>query len=675
VILVRPGCHDTSPRAQAGGAASPRAQANGQMQIALAGNPNVGKSTVFNSLTGLQVGTANYPGTTVDVTVAAARIDGHRLTIIDLPGTYALAGRTADQQAARRALLEERHDAVIAVLDATNLARNLYLVLQLLDLGFRIVVALNLTDEATRRGIQIDARRLGDLLGVPVVPTIATRRCGIAELMTEAVRLIGKPTEPRHRYGRVVEDMAAQVASSLNGSHAPARGHALLLLEEGAGGDWPPDTMTPAAIVAAAVVAQRATARSGEPVSQVIARERHLLADRIAREVTLKAGEVPGRRLWHLATRPVTGVPILLAVLGATFGVLFWGGSLLSRLIESVWTRVVSPAIAAPLLWAFGDGMVTHVLRWGLDAGLLAVFTIGIPYVLTFYLLLSALEDTGYLNVAAVLADRVFGRVGLNGRAAIPLVAGAGCSVPAILGLRVLRTERERLIGGTLVTMVPCSARTAVIMGAVAYMGGWRVALLLYAAVAVLIIGTGWGLNRLLPGRSPDLLMEIFPFRRPHLGTVLRKAWMRAREFVTVAIPIVLAGSIILGALYETGLIRLAARPLAPIVEGWLGLPAVAGLTLIFAVLRKELALQLLVALAIAQYGSGAANLASFMTPVQLFTYALVNTIYIPCVATMAVLGRAFGWRRAALISAFTITLALVAGGLVARLLALVGVV
>ncbi len=671
MILVRPGCHNAPPRRRASGDAPQHAQARDEMQIALAGNPNVGKSTVFNSLTGLQVDTANYPGTTVDVAVAAARLDGHRLSIIDLPGTYALAGRTADQQAARRALLEDRPDAVIAVLDATNLARNLYLVLQLLDLGFRVVVALNLSDEATRRGIHIDTRRLAERLGVPVVPTIATRRCGIAELMTEAVRLTAKPVELQHRYGRVVEDMAAQVAQSLNGSSAPARGRALLLLEEGAASRLPGDSATPQAVAISAQVARRAAARSHEPVSQMIARERHLLAGRIAQGVTLQAGEVPARRLWHLATRPVTGVPLLLVVLGALFGTLFWGGSLLSRLIEVVWARAVSPAITVPLLWAFGDGIITRILRWGLDAGLLAVFTIGIPYVLTFYLLLSVLEDTGYLNVAAVLADRVLGRVGLNGRAAIPLVAGAGCSVPAILGLRVLRTERERLIGGTLVALVPCSARTAVIMGAVAYMGGWKAALLLYAAVAILILAVGWGLNRLLPGRPPDLVMEIFPFRWPNPRIVLRKAWVRAREFVTVAVPIVLAGSFILGTLYETGLIRLAARPLAPIVEGWLGLPAVAGLTLIFAVLRKELALQLLVALAIAQYGSGAANLASFMTPAQLFTYALVNTIYIPCAATMAVLSRAFGWRRAALISGFTITLALAVGGAVIRVLAL----
>lgn len=656
-------CHDTARPAPA----------NSGVQIALAGNPNVGKSTVFNSLTGSGVLTANYPGTSVEVTMATVQPDGHRLTVLDLPGTYALAGRTEDQQAARRALLEERPDAIIAVLDATNLARNLYLVLQLLDLGFRVVVALNLSDEAARRGIHIDAARLGDLLGVTVVPTIATRRCGITEVMSEALDLVGRPVEVRHRYGRHLEDLAAQVAGMLKSGPLPERGRALMLIEEAADGCLPAALPGAGSRGGATEVIARAAARFGEPLAAVVARERHALADRIAREVTLQAGEVPRRRLWHAATRPITGVPLLLAVLAGLFAGLFWGGSVLAGLIEAVWSRTVSPVIAAPLLWLFGDGLLTRTLHWGLDAGLLAVLTIGIPYVLTFYLLLSVLEDTGYLNAAAVLADRLLGRLGLNGRAAIPLVAGAGCSVPAILGLRVLRTDRERFIGGTLVALVPCSARTAVIMGTLAYLGGWPVALLLYATVGAIIIATGWGMNRLLPGCAPDLLMEIFPFRRPHLRTVVRKAWARAREFVTVAVPFVVTGSLVLGALYETGVIRLAERPLAPLIEGWLGLPAVAGLTLVFAILRKELALQLLLAMAIVRYGAGAENLTSFMTPSQLFTYALVNTLFIPCIATIAVLGRALGWRRAALITAFTVVLALAAGGIAIRILGALG--
>jgi ferrous iron transport protein B len=202
-----------------------------------------------------------------------------------------------------------------------------------------------------------------------------------------------------------------------------------------------------------------------------------------------------------------------------------------------------------------------------------------------------------------------------------------------------------------------------VILGAVSLTAGWRAALAVYGVTFALALVSGIGLHHVLPGRGSGLVMEMFPFRRPGALAILKKTWYRFREFVVVATPIVLGGSIVLGGLYETGLLWTLAAPLRPIFEGWLGLPAVAGLTLIVAVLRKELALQLLITLAMAQYGPQASNLLTFMRPDQIFVYALVNTLYVPCVATIAILGRELGWRRALAISAFTVVLALAAGG------------
>jgi ferrous iron transport protein B len=253
--------------------------------------------------------------------------------------------------------------------------------------------------------------------------------------------------------------------------------------------------------------------------------------------------------------------------------------------------------------------------------------------------------------------------MGLHGRAIIPLVAGAGCSVPAIMGTRVLGSMRERVIASTLVVLTPCSARTAVILGAVSLTAGWKPALAIYAVTFTLALLTGIGMHRFMPGRGTGLVMEMFPFRRPGALAILKKTWYRFRDFTLVATPIVLGGSIILGGLYETGLLWKLAVPLRPIMEGWLGIPAVAGLTLIVAILRKELALQLLITLAMVQYGPQASNLLSFMRPDQIVVYALVNTIYVPCVATIAILGRELGWRRAALICGFTVALALLVGG------------
>jgi ferrous iron transport protein B len=232
---------------------------------------------------------------------------------------------------------------------------------------------------------------------------------------------------------------------------------------------------------------------------------------------------------------------------------------------------------------------------------------------------------------------------------------------------------RERAIASTLIVLVPCSARTAVILGALASLVGWQWGVAVFLISGILVAAAGAGLNKVMPGESTGLVMEMFPFRMPSLRTIGIKTWHRFKDFIFVATPIVLIGSLGLGALYETGLIWKLSGPLAPIMEGWLGLPAVAGLTLIFAVLRKELALQLLVTLAIVRYGPHARNLLNFMGPAQLLVYALVNTIYIPCVATIAVLGRELGWKRAAAIVALTVSVALLVGGVARWVLQAVG--
>jgi len=260
---------------------------------------------------------------------------------------------------------------------------------------------------------------------------------------------------------------------------------------------------------------------------------------------------------------------------------------------------------------------------------------------------------------------------GLHGRAVIPLMAAAGCNVPAIMGTRVLSTKRERTIACTLVVLVPCSARTAVILGSVSLFVGWQWALFVFGVLGLVGLVAGVLLNRILPGEPEGLVMEMFPFRRPSLRLVAVKTWKRFGTFLWAAAPIMLIGSFALGALYETGLIWHLEWPLHPVVVGWLGLPAVAGLTLLLGVLRKELALQMLVVFAVARYGSRAYNLRTFMTPHQIVVYALVASILVPCVATIAMLGHELGWRRAATISAGTVATALVIGGAISHLLPL----
>ena len=647
-----------------------------QPVIALAGNPNVGKSTIFNRLTGLHVATAYYPGTTVEVAVGTARLDGRRATVVDLPGSYGLGAPSEDQLAARRALLEARPDVVIVILDACNLARNLYLALELLDLGLPVVVALNLLDEAGRAGIQTNVKRLSELLGVPVMPTVAHRGQGVRALLAAALRQAEAPRSrsgPSPNYGAQLEAWTSGPLAALEATEhqwAPeglsARGLVLLLLE---GDEEVRDLARGSAegqdVLRHVLALEEDWGRLlAQPPALVIAGARHGLASAIAARCQrrMPLGRRLRERLWKYATATTTGIPIALAVLAGLFAFLYYVGGFLSGQFDRLWGATASPALDTVTRLLL-PGQAADVLLWGIDAGINASLAVGIPYVLTFYFLLAVLEDTGYLNAVAFLSDSLMRRLGLQGRALVPLIAGAGCNVPAVIGTRVLSSRRERFIASTLMVLTPCSARTAVIMGSAARFIGLAPAVAILGVAALLAGGTGFALNKLLPGRPGELIMEVFPPRRPPLRTVLVKTWVRFKDFVVRATPIVIVGSLVMGVLYETGAIWRLTSPLSPLVEGWLGLPPVAGLALVFAVLRKELALQFLVALALVEYGGHVDNLRLFMDSRQIFVFALVTTIYFPCLATAAILGRELGWRSAAAIMALSIGLALLVGG------------
>ena len=629
--------------------------------VAIVGRPNVGKSTFFGRASGRFAETANVPGTTIAVARRTISAGGRTATLVDLPGTHAIADRSDGLPAFWSLLLDARPDAILVVVDAGHLAQHLPLVLACRDLGLPIVVAANLADEAEAHHIEFDAGRLSQLLAAPVHRTIGRRGSGVDAAVADAVRLAAGHASAGHR-------------PRLPVSVPPYRPATVRAVSGRATGIPGGDGLTTLPVnLAAAVSDGRISPLGAATIAEAerLEPERWDVAQRWADEVERRTagGETTADRLARAIASPRLGLLVFVVVTVLALAATMIVGSVLSGALGAIWAATISPALQAIVRFVVPVPALAAALLWGLDSGLLAMLSVGIPFVLSFYVIIAILEDSGYLASAAVLADRVFNALGLPGRAAIPILAATGCNVPAIYGTRVLDTRRERLLASFLITLTPCSARSAVVIAALAPFAGLGPALAAFGVVALTAVVAGVGANALVPGRQSQLVLELPPLRRPIAGAVAAKAWYRFRSFVVTAAPVMLVSSVALGVLYETGATAPIERLIAPVFNGLLGLPPVAGIALVLAFLRKELALQLLLVLAVGEYGAGAASLASFMSPGQLFVYVVVAALSIPCAATLATLADEFGWRPALAISGATLGLALGVGTALARIL------
>jgi ferrous iron transport protein B len=635
--------------------------------VALLGRPNVGKSTFLARASRRFAETANAPGSTVLLERRRVTAGGHDGWLVDLPGTRGLADEPVGGGPFWRLLLDARPDALLVLVDAGDLERHLPLVLACRDLGLPIVVAANLTDEAALRGVDVDPGRLSQLLVAPVHLTNGRSGAGVDGAVRDALRLgqqrravldrarTPHATAPAAIYPPSIEATLCREASTYG---------ALRSVGAAVADDLGLVRHVEAAAISARGAATLALAPQLEPFRWSVSAEWARRVERI-RDVPEPLAE----RLLARAIAPWPGLPVLAAVIAVTFTILVVVGGWLSAVLGATWSAAFSPAITGAIQGLVGVKPLAAALLWAFDGGLLAMISVGIPYVLTFYLVLAVLEDSGYLTSAAVLLDRVFNALGLPGRAAVPLLAAAGCNVPAIYGTRVLGSRRERVLGSFLVTLTPCSARTAVVVAALAPFAGPLVAFAAFAVALGLTLGAGLAANALIPGRQPSMVLQLTPLRRPIARHVAAKAWNRFRGFVVTAAPIMLVGSFALGLIWETGAWSPLSAAIAPVTTGWLGLPPIVGVAIVFAFLRKELALQLLLALAVIEYGSAGSNLGAILSPAQLFVFAIVTSVSVPCAATLATLIQELGARTAAGISAASLGLAIGAGGLIARLL------
>jgi len=644
-----------------------------RLRIALAGNANVGKSVIFNQLTGLNQIVGNWPGKTVERAEGTLYFKGYKIRVIDLPGIYSLSTFSMEEIVSRNYIAVEKPDVIINVVDASALERNLYFTLQLLELEAAMIVDLNQVDFAAKKGIRIDVEKLSEALGVPVVPTVAITGSGINEMLSTVITVISgeKKLKPlKVRYGKEIEKRVKTLEKLVSDKLPqlctvyPARWIAVKLLERDVdvAGKLKNYESGKEVLECAEKLAAELEKIHGEPSPVVIASERYGIANKIAKELTIV--EAPPRisleqKLDAITTHKILGYPILITVVASMFASIFIGGNFLSAGLEFLFENLLLYIEGA--LSSFLPKIVVHLINNGILAGIVAGITIALPYIVPFYIILALLEDSGYLPRAAFLMDNLMHKIGLHGKAFIPLMLGYGCSVPACIGCRIMETERERFLAGFVVVLIPCAARTVVILGLVGRFIGLHAALALYAFDLVLVFVLGRIAFKVLPGEPVGLIMEMPPYRRPPAKNVLVKTWGRTKDFVYIAFPIIIAGSVAIEALALSGFMSYVVEAANPLTGGWLGLPPETGIPLIFGILRKELTLILL---------SELIPLAS-LTPIQMIVFSLVTMIYIPCIATIAACVREFGWRKALAITVIDIALALLLGGLAYRLLSL----
>jgi ferrous iron transport protein B len=628
--------------------------------LALAGNANVGKSAIFNQLTGLVQETGNWAGKTVEIKEGRLFHHNREFRVVDLPGVYSFAGYSPDEMVTRRFILKNQPDVIINVLDATSLERNLYYTLQLKEMGLRCVIALNYADIARKKHIHIDQDKLSSLLGYPVINTVAIKGIGVHELVDAALQLIESPTQDsvkEIKYGPEIESRTDAISRALlkAGLQDNTRWRALKLLEKDPEISGETGRLAPDVLPLVAASANELAAIHGEDSSTVIASERYAAAAQINRQISRLTG--PEHKVTgifdNLTLHPVGGyfVFVLTMIAILVFISLFggWISGLITRLFESF-----NPHAQGPLGSVLWNGSVV---------GFYAALSVAVGFILPFYFILSWLGESGYLPRMAFMLDRPCHTIGLHGQASLPLIMGFGCNVPACLSCRILENRRDRLIATFLSTLVPCSARSSVVLGLVGAFIGWEWAIGLFLFQFIIIFLIGKILNRLFPSSSPGIIMEIPDFRNPALKVVWRQAWYKFKDFLTIGIPLIVAGSMVIEALQVFHWMDYITRLLNPVTVWWLGLPAFSGVILIFGILRKEANLALLISMA-----DGAA-VSSIMTPVQMVVFAIVIMLYIPCISTIAALLKETGWKLTLLIVVVEILLAVLIGGLAARLL------
>lgn len=625
-------------------------------KAAIVGSPNVGKSVLFNALSKQYVAVSNYPGTTVEVSRGTLKLGDTELTIIDTPGMYSLSPITEEERVARKILITERPDLVIHVVDAKNLERMLPLTLQLIEASLPTVLVLNIMDEAEKEGIRIDIKQLSAELGIPVVATVSTSGRGIPDLKDIIQEFVlRKPVVEKSRLSysdrieKALDDITGAASAGMDSANLSERSLALLLLKEDREIEQIVKSAEPAGFEKVRRIINDLKTDLPEPVDYRLAISQKREANRIVSLTVTEETAVSGFKetLSRLMMHPIAGSVILLFVL-------YWGlykfvgefgaGTVVDFLEGKVFEERINPVLI---------DVFTRIIPWqsiqDLLVGEYGLLTLGVRYAVAlilplitfFFLVFSVIEDTGYLPRLAMLIDRTFKKIGLSGRAVIPMVLGLGCDTMATMVTRTLPTKRERLIATMLLALaVPCSAQLGVIL---ALLEGHRLALLIWVGVICMVfLFVGYLGTLVLPGRKASFYIEVPPLRLPKISNILTKTYVRVVWYFKEVLPLFLLASVLIWLGQLSGLFDLCLRLLIKPVR-LIGLPDEAATIFLFGFFRRD-------------YGAAGLydlNKAGLLDGRQLVVASIALTLFLPCIAQFLMNIKERGWKTGIGISIF----------------------
>lgn len=595
-------------------------------KIVLVGNPNVGKSIFFNYLTDSYVSVSNYPGTTLDISSG----EFNDYIVLDTPGVYGVSSFNDEEKVARDIILSA--DIIVNIVDAVHLERDLFLTQQLIDMDKKVIVALNMMDEARSRGLDIDIEQLKKDLGVEVIPTVAVDKKGLT-MLSDTIQNAKKGNKSlSNEINKKLEDISKKTKNKAD---------SLLILE----GDQ--------------YVAKHYNLEALDFREEIYNKRRNRVNKIVEKILTkIEKNNTIGDKIGSLLLKPLTGIPILLVILYFLYQFIgvFVAQTLVGITEETIMIGMYEPFIIDLISnFVSTNSLLGKVLigEFGvLTMTVTYIFGLLLPLVAGFYFFLAILEDSGYMPRIAALVDRGLNYLGLNGRAIIPMLLGFGCVTMATVTTRLLGSKREKIIAIFLLGLaIPCSAQLGVIAGLIAPLGLKYFVIYVITIFAVYVLA-GTFLNKVLPGKSTDLLIDLPPVRLPRLKNILRKTYLKSKYFILEAGPIFAIGAVGITLLKEGGILQWIQDKVAPFIVGWLKLPKETTEAFIMGIIRRDF---------------GAAGLNSLaLTSDQTLVSLIVITLFVPCIAAMLVMIKEQGFKQALMVWLGSWFAAFTVGGIVA---------